>query len=181
MEIFEIGPAEGFAGSWVMNSAGRMVDLERGVRQTSWKPPDAWWKTTEGRKQFPIPDVDLTQSLLLVRPELMDGLPLKRGVDFEELEVIRRDFPHRVLSILNAPGAFDAEASDCMTVGTLIIAVTRYVFDEASLAGRTSFLAEGLVAHAFVTRRVVDYFAQRQARGIAYRRVWPSREGVWSQ
>ena len=152
-----------------------MVSLERGVIQSSWKPPEAWWKTNDGRKKFPIPDVDLTQSLLVVRPELMDGLPLKRGVDYEELEVIRKDFTHRVLSILVAPGAFDAAASDCMMVDELIIAVRRHVFNESRIAGRAAFLAEGLLSRTFVTRPVMDYFVQRKARGISYRRVWPSR------
>jgi len=178
MEIFEIDPAEGFAGSWVRNSEGRMVSLVHGVRQSSWKVPEAWWKTNEGRKKFPIPDLDVSQSLLLVRPEFMNGLPLRRDVDYEELEVIRNDFPHRVLSILTAPGAFDAATSDCSTAGTIIVTVRRYVFDESKLVGRAAFLAEGLGATTFVTRPVRDYFVQRQARGLSFRRVWPSKEAT---
>lgn len=174
MEIFEIAPAEGFAGAWVMNPRGQgMASLERGVLQTSWVPAVAYWKTTDRTGRYPIPDVSLSQSVLLVRPELMDGLPMIPGVDYEELEVVRTAFSHRVLSLLKAPGAFDAERSESIRARELIIAVSSYVFVEARLAGRSAFVTDELVADTFVTRPTVDHFLRHKARGLSFKQVWP--------
>lgn len=178
MEIYEVAPAEGFAGSWIRMIAdeSQTLSLQTGVIQPSRIPAVGYWKDREGKRTFPIPDVSITQSALLVHPDLMSGLPLAEGVDYQEIELSRREFPHRVLSILNAPGAFDAERSETVRTGNLIVAVKRHVFAMDKLRGRSAFLVEELGWEIFVGPPVVDYFRQRGARGLSFRQVWPVRE-----
>jgi hypothetical protein len=72
------------------------------------------------------------------------------------------------------PGVFDPVRSESIRAGDLIIAVTRFVFDEDRLAGRSAFLAPELVSDVFLTGPVVEYLRSRKARRLEFRQVWPA-------
>jgi hypothetical protein len=178
LEVYRVEPDDGFAAPWLLDSSGKGVFVEKGRlpegARAEWRP----WRMTPSRRMTPVPDVSNSSSALLIRPELLSGLPMTRGVDYLEVDVLRTDFPHRILDFLPLEGAFARDLSEYTTVPgldfELIITVQKYFFDQARIGNRRAFVTPEFGWRMFATRPIVDYVASVGARGLTFEKLWSS-------
>ena len=174
LEVYSVSPDDGVAAPWFIDPSGRTVfptegRLPEGTR-AEWRP----WRLRPSRRMSPVPDVSNLGSALLIRPELVTGLPMTRGEDYVELEVVRNDFPHRVLDFLPLEGAFNRDLSKYTTIEGLdhevIFQVQKHVFDQVRIGTRRAFTTAEFGSRMFVTRPVVDHLAN--AQGLPFEKLW---------
>jgi hypothetical protein len=179
LEIYGVDPADGFAAPWLVAPSGKAVFVTEGKlppgTRAEWRP----WRLRSNRRMSPVPDVSNSSSALLIRPDLVPGLPMTEGLDYLEVDVVRSDFPHRLLDFLPLEGVFNKDLSEYSTVEGLdhdvIVTVQKYVLNPERIGARRAFTMPEFGFLMFVTRAVVDYLTSTGARGLDFKKLWASQ------